>query len=539
MGRRTFLACVMNVLRAKRHADVTGLQIQWGIVLGATLLVAVGSPTPFAWIAIGVAALVTLLVEVRRSFILPGGPCTADCCERGRYVAGAAFCLLSFAPAHRGDNLWLLSLPLVIGEAIETHNRRKTLYLTGFLAAIQTTALAAQGAYGIDYLSAGSAFVLAALAGIVLAGFKARDAMLTAHDSRFRAVTDCSEILAQSGDLHHTIQEVLRRSAKETAADVGYVILTQDDPREFSIVARYPHQDPGLERLPQGLEQAIKVAHTGRSKRLSESGISGIWAPLVARNFSSRSHGEVLGVVALLDTTREGTFKGEDLAYLQTIASLMSVVVASEHAEKRQSNSFLRTLETLALALEARDEYTNGHSQRVCELSTLIARQLRLDEQTIRELRIGTILHDIGKIGVPDDILNKRGRLTDEEFAAMKSHAAKGYEICRPLQLDPIALSVIRSHHERMDGRGYPDGLGADELSLPVRIVCVADAFDAMASKRPYRSPMSIADIIHELESGRGSQFDPVVVDAVLSLITSFEVQSLYAPFFAESEVAA
>ncbi|RYG85640.1 HD-GYP domain-containing protein [bacterium] len=200
--------------------------------------------------------------------------------------------------------------------------------------------------------------------------------------------------------------------------------------------------------------------------------------------------------------------------------------------EERQRATFLRTLESLATALEARDDYTRGHSQRVCDLSGMIGKRLGLSAEALEELRIGTILHDIGKIGVPDAILNKPSRLTDEEFATMRQHPVIGYEICKPLMLSEGVLMIIRNHHEKLDGAGYPDGLKGGELPLSLRVVCVADAFDAMSSRRPYRGVMDLRRVVGELSKGAGVQFDPVVVEATKELLFSGSLDAMYRPFW-------
>jgi HD-GYP domain-containing protein (c-di-GMP phosphodiesterase class II) len=150
----------------------------------------------------------------------------------------------------------------------------------------------------------------------------------------------------------------------------------------------------------------------------------------------------------------------------------------------------------------------------------------------LEELRIGTTLHDIGKIGVPDAILNKPSRLTDEEFQVMREHPVIGYEICRPLMLSEGVLMIIRNHHEKLDGSGYPDGLKGGELPLSLRIVCVADAFDAMSSRRPYRSVMDIRHVLAELAKGAGVQFDPVVVESLRDLLQEGRLDDLYRQFW-------
>jgi putative nucleotidyltransferase with HDIG domain len=176
---------------------------------------------------------------------------------------------------------------------------------------------------------------------------------------------------------------------------------------------------------------------------------------------------------------------------------------------KKQRDLFLDTITILAQAVEMRDEYTGGHTLRVSTYSILLAQELNMAPPDVELIRIGTPLHDIGKIGIDDAILRKPDRLTPEEFEIMKSHTVKGAEIVSTVpDLRPI-IPIVRSHHERWDGKGYPDGLGGEAISPLARVVALADAFDAMTSDRPYRKGMPPAIAFAEIEKQIGRQFDP------------------------------
>lgn len=175
---------------------------------------------------------------------------------------------------------------------------------------------------------------------------------------------------------------------------------------------------------------------------------------------------------------------------------------------------------SLVAALEAKDFYTRGHSDRVSEIATEIARLMGLKESEIEAINKGSLLHDIGKIGVKESILLKEGKLTDEEMAHIKTHPKLGYEICQPLKSIERCLAIIRSHHERMDGEGYPDGLKGNKIPLLARITAVADAFDAMTTDRPYRKGMDEGTAISIFENERLSgQWDPDCVDIFLKFM--------------------
>ena len=188
---------------------------------------------------------------------------------------------------------------------------------------------------------------------------------------------------------------------------------------------------------------------------------------------------------------------------------------------RRLEELFIASIQSLADALELKDAYTRGHSVRVSHYSGLIARELGIDGDTVRQLELGGHLHDIGKIGVREDVLNKPGKLTAEEYAHIMTHPVLGWRILLPLLSDsPVSLNVVRSHHERIDGRGVPDGLRGDGIPREARIACVADAFDAMLSGRPYRrAQLTREAALEELQRHAGTQFDPEVVQALLAVV--------------------
>ncbi len=187
-----------------------------------------------------------------------------------------------------------------------------------------------------------------------------------------------------------------------------------------------------------------------------------------------------------------------------------------EEQAKKIRAAFLSAITALAYALEAKDVYTSGHSQRVAEISVAIAVELGLPEHGIERIRQAGLIHDIGKIGVKESVLNKPGKLTDEEFKHIKYHSEVGQRILTPIVEDEEILKMVRHHHERYDGGGYPDGLSGEQIPLGARILAVADTYDAMTSQRPYREAMSIKTTCAEIERGKGTQFDPVVADAFL-----------------------
>ena len=188
-------------------------------------------------------------------------------------------------------------------------------------------------------------------------------------------------------------------------------------------------------------------------------------------------------------------------------------------AEKKSAHLTEGFMLALAKAVDAKDHYTSGHSERVAEYSREIARRLGKSEAEQRNIYTMGLLHDIGKIGVSEAIINKNGRLTDEEFAEIKKHPAKGYEILQNVTELPALATGARWHHERYDGRGYPDGLAGEMIPEEARIIACADAYDAMTSKRAYSDVRPQAQVRAEIERCKGSQFDPKIADVLLSMI--------------------
>lgn len=206
--------------------------------------------------------------------------------------------------------------------------------------------------------------------------------------------------------------------------------------------------------------------------------------------------------------------------------SLKEAVIAAEKANASAERMVLsmNMLETLANTIDAKDKYTNGHSLRVAIYATKLAQALGWDENSIFTLRYEALLHDIGKIGVSDTILNKPSRLNAEEFELIKSHTVVGSDILKKMIVLPGASEVARHHHERYDGKGYPDGLSGSDIPINARIVGIADAYDAMSSNRVYRKALNPATIRAELIGGQGTQFDPQLLDAFVALFDSNEL---------------
>jgi HD-GYP domain-containing protein (c-di-GMP phosphodiesterase class II) len=270
---------------------------------------------------------------------------------------------------------------------------------------------------------------------------------------------------------------------------------------------------------------AIAVAACGRhaevvgSRFLSFDGFRGAVRGAGGRATApARWEGEVVG--ALIAEAVEGRrFGARDLVLLGELAT--TVGAALEHAERRKHmlSEVRARVRELVRGLDAHDGYTAGHSGEVVAWSCALGERLRLSVPDLLELELGALLHDLGKLRVPDGILRKPGPLERAERAVVMRHPAWGAELLeRVAGLEPVA-TIVRFHHERWDGTGYPDGLGGDRIPIASRIVAVCDAYHAMTSGRPYRAALPPAAAAYELRAGAGTQFDPALVDCFVELL--------------------
>jgi putative two-component system response regulator len=219
----------------------------------------------------------------------------------------------------------------------------------------------------------------------------------------------------------------------------------------------------------------------------------------------------------------EKPFELDELrAKLQRIFRERGLLNDLRRAKDKEKVFFLHLVETLAMSLDEKDKYTHGHARRVTNLSLQLAEALADRGVDFELLRLSGTLHDIGKIGVPDSILLKEEKLSEEEFAVIKKHPEQGTRILQPMEFDETIQSVsriIRHHHERYDGRGYPDGLKGEDIPFYSRIIAVADSYDAMTSDRPYRKGMDCVDAVNEIKDNAGTQFDPYLARKFVNLM--------------------
>ncbi|MFN8007773.1 MAG: HD-GYP domain-containing protein [Terriglobia bacterium] len=284
------------------------------------------------------------------------------------------------------------------------------------------------------------------------------------------------------------------------------------------------------------LQSVDKAMHdfTGRFKPIFLSiGAVSILAAFMLSAITSRSISSPLS--DLISRLRESKRTGKLWSYSRIHSATKEVNLLAEafnqaakaisESQDRLDEAYLQFIETMAQALDARDPYTAGHSSRVSFYSTAIAQAMGLSPEQIQTIDIGARLHDIGKIGVPDALLQKPGRLTDEEFAKIKLHPQIGKKILERVGRFQDYLPIVELHHEDFNGKGYPYGLSGEQIPLDARIVHVADVYDAITSDRAYRKAMSTQRVVDLMRNGSGTQFDPKVVEIFLGLLQEWELQ--------------
>lgn len=246
-------------------------------------------------------------------------------------------------------------------------------------------------------------------------------------------------------------------------------------------------------------------------KLLEDGFFSHIRVPLIVKE-------EAVGVLNV-GSKRPSAFTTEDLSTLERLSSQISVALENSRLISNLEELFIGTVKSLSSTIDAKSKWTAGHSERVTTYALGIGKEMGLPENELKDLELAGLLHDIGKIGTYEAVLDKAGKLTPEEFEIVKKHPVRGAEVLEPIKQMKDIIPGVLHHHERYDGTGYPDGLKAEKIPLMARILAVADTFDAMKADRPYRTGRTMEFIIEEFKRCSGTQFDPKIIDAFLKLM--------------------
>ncbi len=332
-------------------------------------------------------------------------------------------------------------------------------------------------------------------------------------------------------DINQVLQQVLAGAAKASSAQIGCLALEESG--RLILKGGFGTDSQTAEKLALGLGGDIcrDVMASGKPYMQAMESDSAKDSPLNPRAVLCvpiTLRGKPTGVVFLAHYQLGHAFTPDHRNLVTELAAQAAVAIDNARLFKDREEVILASLEALANAVDARDPWTAGHSERVAQYSRVIARQMKYspkDQTAWVRLERGCRVHDIGKIGVPDAVLQKAGVLTDDEFAKMREHPVVGFNILSGLKMLTDELVIVRSHHERYDGKGYPDRLKGDELPIFAWIVSAADAIDAMTSDRPYRKGMSLDVAIGQVRDGAGSHFHPDVAEAVMDAADKGELK--------------
>ena len=343
-------------------------------------------------------------------------------------------------------------------------------------------------------------------------------------------ITRVAQGIHASRDSAHLLEFLVEGALEAVDGKTAYLLTVDEDEGDFEAVVGIGELADELEtyRIPLGEgvpglaareRRAVLLPDPGNPSGLSPSTGISLSTPPTTTMATPLFQGEMLqGILVVHDRQDGACFDADDLALFANLATLTSAALGSRESRERMEQGFDALIQTFSKAIEDKDPYTRGHSRRVTSYCVAMARSLRLDEDTVRTLRRAALLHDVGKLGLPDSIRKKEGRYTDEELEHVRTHSTQGERMLREIPVLAPVVPMVRHHHERCDGSGYPDGLLADEIPLPTHILIVANAFDIMTSDRSYRKAMSMSEALQKVEEGSGTLFDERAVRALLGL---------------------
>lgn len=329
-------------------------------------------------------------------------------------------------------------------------------------------------------------------------------------------------------DLPEVVGIALRGMNEVMGAGSSAAFVTDEDTGRLRLVAQLGMPEGFLRWLSRtgGTESVFsRVLASGRAAVVAHLEEDRELAPLFKKvrgatclvAFPLSSPSGNVGLVAAACSHKQ-EMEPEEQDMLEALGEDLGMAVASIHTNDNLRQAFLSTIRAMAAAIDARDFYDTGHSDKVVAIAVAIAEQMGLDGEIISGIRDAGYLHDVGKIVMPESVLGKDGPLSDEEMAAIRLHPGMGHQLMDDARIPAAVKDMIRHHHERFDGAGYPDELAGGSIPLGSRILCVADAFEAMVSDRPHRPRLSEEEALDELKRWSGKQFDPEVVEAFIQI---------------------
>jgi putative nucleotidyltransferase with HDIG domain len=350
---------------------------------------------------------------------------------------------------------------------------------------------------------------------------------LTHKIDELSTLYDMSRALGSTLDLEALLESTLDAALRSFSVDSGYVVLRDVASGELMLRARRGTKDAEPDDRAVRSSMSEWVVAQGRplifnpplSNGDSEN-IDSITGALAAVCVPLHTSDGVIGAITVGSRDRSVRFTGEDVRLLSTIANHLTVAIGNTELFASLQDAYLATVRSLAAAVDAKEPHMRGHSERVAFYACATAERLGLSHEQRTALEMAAYLHDIGKIGISEDILRKPGPLDEDEIATMRHHPLIGANILRPVAFPWPISPVVRHHHERFDGTGYPAGLRGEEIPLLARVLSVTDAYEAMIADRPYRCSLSAEDAVRELRRCAGTHFDPRVVDALIGVLT-------------------
>jgi putative nucleotidyltransferase with HDIG domain len=345
--------------------------------------------------------------------------------------------------------------------------------------------------------------------------------------SNLQALAEIGYVVNSSLDLPTVLYEVMDTIIKLTGAQRAFLMQRVGSEMEITIARNWEHESlrPGEYEISRTIvNEVVKHGEAVVTTNAQEDPRFDKVQSVVIFNLRSilcvplKVKEELIGVIYADNSVREGVFTEDDCSLLSAFANQAAVALENAQLFNDISISYDQTLEALVTALEFRELETTMHTRRVVLYSMALAQKMGLSDDQTQQLRRGALMHDIGKIGVPDAILNKPGPLSEDEWVQMRRHSSLGVDILEGIMFFQGAIDIVGASHEQYDGSGYPHGLKGEEIPLGARIFAVVDALDAITSDRPYRKAQSFDVALKEIKSKRGTQFDPKVVDAYLAI---------------------
>ena len=356
---------------------------------------------------------------------------------------------------------------------------------------------------------------------------------LTQKVDELTTLYETSRALGSTLDLDTLLDSTLDAAMRSFAVDSGYIVLRDSTSSDLKPRAWRGTRDAAPDDRAVRSSMSEWVVRQGRPLIFNPSTGSGdaenvdvITGALAAVCVPLLSADGVIGAIAVGSRDRNARFTGDDVRLLSTIANHLTVAIGNTELYASLQDAYLATVRSLAAAVDAKEPHMRGHSERVAVFSRMIAENMGLSHEQCTALEMAAYLHDIGKIGISGQILRKAGPLDEDELATMRHHPLIGANILRPVAFPWSIGPVVRHHHERYDGGGYPAGLRGEEIPILARVLAVADAYEAMIADRPYRKSLTAEGALAELKGGAGTQFDPRVVESLIEVLRESDAES-------------